>query len=136
MNLILYLILALGSYLGIEMWLVSLGVALGTSMVSWSCDNAYTDYIPLKEANIAKGFNAASKIVQNTGKIAGVLGVAYTTRMALSNDGKLSAGESMRIGLQAAAVATSFIPVYGTAISLGLTAVDFFLGDKIETINF
>ena len=114
----------------------SFGVALTTSMISWSSDHAYTDYVPLKEANIAKGFNAASKIMQNTGRIAGVLGVTYTTRMALSNDGKLSAGESMRIGLQGLAVAASFIPVYGTAISLGLTAVDFFLGDKIETINF
>ncbi len=114
---------------------VSLGVALGTSMVSWSCDNAYTDYVPLEEANIAKGFNATSKIMKATGSIAGALGVGYTTYRALS-DGQLSAGEGLRIGLQAAAVATSLIPVYGTAISLGLTAVDFFLGDKIETINF
>ena len=114
---------------------VSLGVALGTSMISWSCDNAYTDYVPLEEANIAKGFNATSKIMKATGSIAGALGVGYTTYRALS-DGQLSAGEGLRIGLQAAAVATSLIPVYGTAISLGLTAVDFFLGDKIETINF
>jgi hypothetical protein len=113
----------------------SLGVALGTSMVSWSCDNAYTDYVPLEEANIAKGFNAANKIVQATGSIAGGLGVGYTSIIALS-DGQLSAGEGLRIGLQGLAVATSFIPIYGTAISLGLTAVDFFLGDKIETINF
>ena len=114
---------------------VSFGVALETSMISWSCDNAYTDYIPLKEANIAKGFNAANKIVQATGSIAGGLGVGYTSIIALS-DGQLSAGEGLRIGLQGLAVATSFIPIYGTAISLGLTAVDFFLGDKIETINF
>ena len=114
----------------------SFGVALTTSMISWSSDHAYTDYVPLKEANIAKGFNATSKIMQNTGRIAGVLGVTYTTRMALSNDGKLSAGEGLRIGLQGLAVAVGLIPGYGTAISIGLTAVDFFLGDKIETINF
>ena len=113
----------------------SFGVALTTSMISWSSDHAYTDYVPLEEANIAKGFNATSKIMKATGSIAGALGVGYTTYRALS-DGQLSAGEGLRIGLQAAAVATSLIPVYGTAISLGLTAVDFFLGDKIETINF
>ena len=114
---------------------VSLGVALGTSMVSWSCDNAYTDYVPLEEANIAKGFNATSKIMKATGSIAGALGVGYTTYRALS-DGQLSAGEGLRIGLQGLAVAVGLIPGYGTAISIGLTAVDFFLGEKIETINF
>ena len=114
---------------------VSFGVALETSMISWSCDNAYTDYVPLEEANIAKGFNTASKIVQNTGRIAGVAGVIYTGLMA-SSDGQLSAGEGLRIGLQGLAFATSYIPIYGTAISLGLTAVDFFWGDKIEKINF
>ena len=113
----------------------SFGVALTTSMISWSSDHAYTDYVPLEEANIAKGFNATSKIMKATGSIAGALGVGYTTYRALS-DGQLSAGESMRIGLQGLAVAVGLIPGYGTAISIGLTAVDFFLGEKIETINF
>ena len=114
----------------------SFGVALTTSMISWSSDHAYTDYVPLKEANIAKGFNAASKIMQNTGRIAGAAGVFYTGYRAISNDKQLSAGEGLRIGLQGLAVAVGFIPGYGTAISIGLTAVDFFLGEKIETINF
>ena len=114
---------------------VSLGVALETSMISWSCDNAYTDYVPLEEANIAKGFNTASKIVQNTGRIVGVAGVIYTGLMA-SSDGQLSVGEGLRIGLQGLAFIASFFPGYGSAVSLGLTAVDFYLGNKIETINF
>ena len=104
-------------------------------MVGWSSDHAYTDYVPLKEANIAKGFNATTKIMQATGKIAGFAGVGYTI-YKVSSDWHLSAGEGMRICLQGLAFATSYIPIYGTAISLGLTAVDFFWGDKIEKINF
>ena len=113
----------------------SFGVALTTSMISWSSDHAYTDYVPLKEANIAKGFNATTKIMQATGRIAGFAGVGYTI-YKVSSDWHLSAGEGMRICLQGLAFATSYIPIYGTAISLGLTAVDFFWGDKIEKINF
>ena len=43
--------------------------------------------------------------------------------------------EDTGVGLQAAAFGASWIPGYGTAISLGLTAIDFFFGDAIEKIG-
>lgn len=118
-------------------WLdnASFGVALETSIIGGACEHAYIDYVPLEEAKIAKGFNVAGNVMKYTGRLIGGASVIYTGYRTLSNDGHLSAGEGMRIGLQTAAVATSFIPVYGTAISIGLTTIDFFFGDAIERIG-
>jgi len=110
----------------------SFGVALETSMIGEACKGAYSGGIPPNEVKIANGFKVAGKVATHVGRVAGGACVIYTSYRALSNDGRLSTGEGIRIGLQAAAVATSFIPVYGTAISLGLTAIDFFFGDAIE----
>ena len=53
---------------------VSFGAALETAMIGEACGHSYTDYVPLEEANIAKGFNVTGKIMQTTGRLVGFAG--------------------------------------------------------------
>lgn len=112
----------------------SFGVALGTSMVGSAAGSAYPDFCPLNEAKIAKGFNATNKVMNFTGRLAGTAGLIYAGYNAFK-DGHVSTGEIIRLGIQSASVITSFAPGCGTAISLGLTALDFFFGGSIEKIG-
>ena len=113
---------------------ISFGTALETGMISEACNSAAGASASASEAKIGQVFKIGGKVASYLGRATGAFGVVYTVTRAL-NDGNLTLGEGVRIGIQTASVLTSYIPGYGTAISIGLSAVDFFFGDKIEKMG-
>ncbi len=112
---------------------ISFGFALGTTGAVF-CLDAYPDYIPLKEAKIAKGFYKAGKFASGVGVVAGIANIVNTS-ISAADDGRLSFGEGLRICIQLGATISSGFPGIGTAISLGISTIDLFWGDAIEKIG-
>jgi RHS repeat-associated protein len=112
---------------------ISFGFAFGTTGAVF-CLDAYPDYIPLKEAKIAKGFYKAGKFASGVGVVAGIANVVNSSIRA-ADDGRISFGEGLRICIQLGATISSGFPGIGTAISLGISTIDLFWGDSIEKIG-
>ena len=116
----------------------SYGVSIVTTLAGGGSElalkNTYPDKVPLKDAKIAKGFNAVGKAMGVVGAVSGIASAGVTLHNAL-DDGHISFGEGLRMGIQLGAAGTSLVPGVGTVVSLGLSAVDFFFGDAIEKIG-
>jgi len=114
---------------------ISFGTAIESGIISGACKSTNSTSASASELEYGQRlFKFGGKVASGMGKLMGGIGVVYTFSQALK-DGRLTYGEGIRLGIQTTSLITSFVPGCGTAISLGLSAADFFLGDKIEKIG-
>ena len=104
------------------------GLALGTTILSESASSA------IKVSEIAGELMPAKvfKVIKAGSKATGVIGSVITTiPTAMEVADNPTKGNITKLIVQGVVIGTAFIPVVGWGISLGVSAADYFFGDKI-----
>ncbi|HHU48030.1 MAG TPA: RHS repeat-associated core domain-containing protein [Bacteroidales bacterium] len=110
---------------------VTLGIAIETAMVSGAAESSIAT--AATEAASVKVLTKVAKVSKGIGIGGGLVSTAVSAK-ELSNNPTL--GNGVKTFINAAATVSAVFPGCGTAISIGLTAFDYFVGENLKFYEY